>query len=37
MGRNQRGVRDRSGPYKDSYMYRTGHRGPRAGRRQGNC
>ncbi len=37
MGRNRPGVRDGTGPYKGSYMYRTGHRGAKAGHRQGNC
>ena len=29
--------RDGRGPRKGSYMYRTGHRGAKAGHRQGNC
>jgi len=29
--------RDGTGPRKGSYMYATGRRGKKAGRRKGNC
>jgi len=29
--------RDGTGPRRGSYMYNTGHRGRKAGHRQGNC
>ena len=29
--------RDGRGPRKGSYMYNTGHRGKKAGHRQGSC
>jgi len=37
MGRERRGVRDGTGPYKGSYQYRIGNRGRKAGMRRGNC
>lgn len=37
MGKYHRGVRDRSGPYKGSYMYATGHRGRKSGHKRGSC
>jgi len=29
--------RDGTGPRKGSYMYKTGHRGKKAGHQQGDC
>ena len=38
MGKHRRGVRDGTGPFKDSYMYKVlGRRGPMAGHRRGKC
>jgi len=37
MGRERRGVRDGTGPYKGSYMWLIGRRGKKAGRRLGRC
>jgi len=37
MGKYRPGVRDGSGPFVGSYMYRIGRRGRKAGHRLGNC
>ena len=37
MGKNERGKRDGTGPYKGSRMWKSGRRGKKAGHRQGDC
>ena len=37
MGRNRPGVRDGTGPNKNSYQYKIGNRGKKGGRGLGNC
>jgi hypothetical protein len=34
MGKNKRGVQDGTGSYKESNMYKTGHKGKKQGHQQ---
>jgi len=37
MGKNKRGKQDGTGPYKYSFMARSGRSGKKSGRKRGKC